>query len=257
LGNSCPFCGASLGDGAVFCAHCGKPLGVAEAPKKGPRSSIIGVKHAGTSNWEELKHLIVFYTLLLGVSLFFGLTGGLFSDPMGQVAFACVWSGIVIGFLAVEWNKVSRVFRPRMPKPRALLQVFFACVAAVLFLKGYFALWGYFKWPLIHMSGPFLKAGWPIWSIFLLVSVEPGIMEEIAFRGIILTRLSRILSRKESLVIQAALFSVLHLHPMIFVSHFVMGLLLGWVRLRTGKIYYGMALHMAWNAMAIIQELGK
>src|SRR5579859_7343479 len=96
------------------------------------------------------------------------------------------------------------------------------------------------SWGLYNMSAKYVKAGWPLWAILGTISVEPGVFEEIAFRGIIQTKLSRILSVKEALIIQAALFSILHLNPMIFVSHFVMGLLLGWVRLRSGHVYYGM-----------------
>lgn len=105
------------------------------------------------------------------------------------------------------------------------------------------------------MTLPFTKAHWPVWSIFALISVEPGIVEEIAFRGIIQTKLAEILSTREALLLQAALFSVLHLSPAIFVSHFVMGLLLGWVRLRSRHIYYGMILHAAWNAICVLKEL--
>jgi membrane protease YdiL (CAAX protease family) len=88
-----------------------------------------------------------------------------------------------------------------------------------------------------------------------MISLVPGVVEEVAFRGVLQTRLSKILTQKEALLLQAALFSVLHLSPAIFVSHFVMGLLLGWVRMKTGHIYYGMLLHMAWNALVLLQEL--
>ena len=257
LENPCPYCAAPLSLGAVFCSHCGKNLKGGEVAAAPAHVGPIGIHRGGTASWEDFKRLLIFYTLLMGCSLFFGLAHPLFSGPIGDVAFACVWGGLVIGYLITEWPGVHRAFRFRRPRAKTLLQLFFTCVAAVLFLKGYFAAFDYFKWPTIKMSEAYLKAGWPLWSLFLMVSVEPGVMEEIAFRGIILTKLSRILSRRESLVIQAALFSVLHLSPAIFVSHFVMGLLLGWVRLRTGHVYYGMLLHMSWNAFAILQELGK
>jgi membrane protease YdiL (CAAX protease family) len=36
-----------------------------------------------------------------------------------------------------------------------------------------------------------------------------------------------------------------------------MGLVLGWARLRTGKVYYGMLLHMSWNAFVLLQEMSR
>jgi membrane protease YdiL (CAAX protease family) len=129
-------------------------------------------------------------------------------------------------------------------------------VAAFFFLQAYFWTFEKMGWPMVEMTKDFTEARWPLWAILGMISVLPGVFEEIAFRGIIQTKLSRILSVREALVIQAALFSILHLSPIIFVSHFVMGLLLGWARLRLGHVYLGMVLHMSWNAMVVLNELG-
>ena len=115
-----------------------------------------------------------------------------------------------------------------------------------------------FRWlglPVARMSDPYLKAGWPRWTLYLLVVVAPGLFEELTFRGYVMARLDRLLTPTETLLVQAALFSVLHLGVVIFPSHFVIGLILGIVRRRTGSLYPGMAIHMGWNASVVWAEL--
>jgi membrane protease YdiL (CAAX protease family) len=41
----------------------------------------------------------------------------------------------------------------------------------------------------------------------------------------------------------------------IFPTHFAMGLIFGWLRMRTGSLLPGMLLHAAWNAANIVLEL--
>jgi membrane protease YdiL (CAAX protease family) len=102
---------------------------------------------------------------------------------------------------------------------------------------------------------PFRSHGWPLWSAFLLVCVSPGVLEELAFRGYIQGRLGRVLSPREVVVVQAAMFSVLHMHPGVFVSHFVFGLALGWLRVASRSLYPGMLVHAGWNAWVLGTEL--
>jgi membrane protease YdiL (CAAX protease family) len=47
----------------------------------------------------------------------------------------------------------------------------------------------------------------------------------------------------------------MHLNPVIFPTHFVMGLIFGWLRMRTGSLLPGMILHASWNAAIILLEL--
>lgn len=203
-----------------------------------------------------MKGLLAFYGILMGCSMFFGLLEWLKLGLWPSLFDDLIFTALVLGFLALRWGKVSRVFRLRKPKVRRVLELTILCVIVFFFLKFYFSAIEHFGWPILKMTEDYKKAHWPLWAIFGIICVQPGIFEEIAFRGILQTQLSRILSVKEALFIQAALFSILHLSPLIFVSHFVMGLLLGWVRFRTGTVYWGMLLHMSWNAYVVAQELG-
>jgi len=68
-------------------------------------------------------------------------------------------------------------------------------------------------------------------------------------------RLRRVLGEREGWLVQAAFFAIMHLSPVIFPTHFAMGLILGWLRMRTGSLLPGMILHGLWNAACILIEL--
>jgi membrane protease YdiL (CAAX protease family) len=110
--------------------------------------------------------------------------------------------------------------------------------------------------PMEPATDLYVAAGWPRWVAFALVAVCPGLFEELMFRGYVMTRLDLLLTPRETLVVQAVLFSLLHLGLAIFPSHFVIGLVLGALRRRTGSLYPGMAVHMTWNAAVVWAELG-
>jgi len=108
---------------------------------------------------------------------------------------------------------------------------------------------------LVAVSGPFREAGWPLWSIYVLDSVVPAVFEELTFRGYVMARLGTLLTARETLLVQAALFALLHLGVAIYPSHFFIGLVLGTVRQRTRSLYPGMIVHAGWNALVIWCEI--
>ena len=111
--------------------------------------------------------------------------------------------------------------------------------------------------PIMRATETIAQAGWPAWTGFVLISVMPAIFEELAFRGVIQSSLERVFNVRDAWLIQAALFSLLHLSPLVFPSHFAMGLAFGWIRMRSRSLYPAMLLHGAWNALVVFQELAQ
>lgn len=251
----CEVCATPFGPEAAYCANCGAPANLHLSERLILANPKANTKRSGTASWQDMKRLFLFYGLLVLCIFIFGVITSFRPGPQINIIFSVFWTLIVTGFVFVEWGRVSRVFKFKVPKLRISLELFGVTLLVFLFLSAYFYVFKAFDLPLLRATDSFTKAHWPIGSIVLLVCLEPAVVEEIAFRGIIQTKLTEILSSKEALIIQAALFSVLHLSPAIFVSHFVMGLLFGWARLRTGQIYFGMLLHFAWNSMAVLKEL--
>jgi membrane protease YdiL (CAAX protease family) len=110
--------------------------------------------------------------------------------------------------------------------------------------------------PLVRMTDAYMEAGWEPWTAYALVSLTPAVVEELAFRGYMMARLEGLLTQNEVLFVQAALFAVIHFGVVIFPSHFVIGVVFGLLRQRTGSLYPSMAVHAAWNAHVVWAEIG-
>jgi len=122
-------------------------------------------------------------------------------------------------------------------------------------ITGYFELAAALGIPEVQFLPDYFAQGWPLWSAYVLIALMPAIFEELAFRGYILAQLDRWLRPGEALLVQAALFSVLHVSVAVFLSHFIMGLALGLLRRRTNSLYPGMLAHGGWNAWVVTAEL--
>ena len=107
----------------------------------------------------------------------------------------------------------------------------------------------------MKLAEPVFEAGhgWP--ALLLMVSLQPAIVEELAFRGVILGALGRFLKPGEAVVVSSMMFMVLHLLPMSFPHLFLMGLALGFLRIRSGSIYPPILLHFLHNLYCVIAEV--
>ncbi|MBL8900143.1 MAG: CPBP family intramembrane metalloprotease [Planctomycetes bacterium] len=206
---------------------------------------------------EHLRGALALFAVLLGT---IGLGGILASatesaHPALELAIALLDALLILTFC---WNDREHL-RPLLRASGFTWSTWWCAPLVGALMAGFFEL--YFGalqslgLPILRMSDSYVEAGWPLWTAFALISLAPGIFEELAFRGVIQTRLAQVMRPGEALLVQAAMFSVLHLSPLIFVSHFAMGVGFGWLRLRTQSLYPGMVLHAAWNAFVLLEEL--
>jgi len=192
---------------------------------------------------------------LLLSSLLGGWVTRAYNSPWVDVTLSGIDAAVVCIFAAMHRRQIGALLKTPSLDRRGSLALLGIAVGTVLLLSAYFALIERAGVPIMHMSRIYVKFGWPLWSIFLLGSVMPAVFEELAFRGVIQSCLELVLNAREALLIQAALFSVLHLMPMIFPSHFFMGLAFGLMRNRSRSLYPGMLLHASWNALVLFEEL--
>jgi len=93
---------------------------------------------------------------------------------------------------------------------------------------------------------------WPLWMALAVVALAPGVCEEAAFRGVVMTGLSRTGSRVVAVGGSALLFGLLHVHPTHVVIATVLGLLLSYATLRMRSILAGVVLHFVNNASVVL-----
>lgn len=83
-------------------------------------------------------------------------------------------------------------------------------------------------------------------SIFFIGFV-PAVAEETLFRGVIQKNLSLRYGVLKGLIITSFLFALIHVNPSSIVSIFLLGLMLGYLYLKTGNLIYPIMLHFFYN----------
>ena len=86
--------------------------------------------------------------------------------------------------------------------------------------------------------------------IFLLVVVAP-ITEELLFRGLILRGLLSRFSPTMAILLTGLLFGAVHVNPWQFISATCLGLIFGWLYVRTGKLLLAILAHALSNGIFV------
>jgi sodium transport system permease protein len=93
--------------------------------------------------------------------------------------------------------------------------------------------------------------------ILLALAIVPGVCEEFFFRGVLFGSLRTVTTPWRTIVVAAVLFGLFHvvagtvLAPERFLPSAFLGLVLGWVRMRTGSVWPAMLLHSVHNGLVL------
>jgi membrane protease YdiL (CAAX protease family) len=249
----CTGCRSRLSPRARFCRNCGR--NVVDGITRELPAVAAPIRGDFDNHWKNVRHVALLFGSLLGFAFVFATVHHFYPSPWIGVIESLADSAVIVGFAVVRRSDIAALFAlPRCDRRTALMLVLIA-VSFLLLLRAYFDLLARWGVPMANMTAEYRRAGWPVGSMFLLLSILPGIVEEIGFRGVMQSLLEHTVDAREAWLIQAALFSVLHLSPIVFPSHFVMGLVFGYLRLRSRSLYPGMALHATWNALVVFAEI--
>jgi sodium transport system permease protein len=91
----------------------------------------------------------------------------------------------------------------------------------------------------------------PFWQLLGVFALAPAFCEEILFRGFLM-RFYESYGKVVAVVATALLFAVFHLDPFKIVSVLFMGIVLGYLLIRTNSIYNSMLAHFLNNALALV-----
>lgn len=98
---------------------------------------------------------------------------------------------------------------------------------------------------------PWSNAGWLILNI-IVWALLPAISEELIFRGMILKGLRNTTTDTIAVLISATLFALMHASLEQLIYPFLMGLILGWLVLRTGSTFSSMIVHFVNNLIVVV-----
>ncbi len=179
------------------------------------------------------------------------------SDGPGAVLFVDAVDAVIVLVFVIAWRKrLGNLLRP--PENPSWWAY------AVLLAGGTYAVTTVF----VHLvngmftgleaetySGPYLEAGYGWHWVVLSICIQPAIVEEFAFRGVIMQALQRVMSPREVLIVSALMFTVLHVTVLSFPALFMIGLVLGWVRMRSKSIWPCVVLHACHNGFVLLEEV--
>lgn len=123
------------------------------------------------------------------------------------------------------------------------LQFLIGCVDHLIGLTGYKLT--------ESLSLPINNFGWFVLNLLVFAAL-PAIFEELVFRGMILNGLRKSCSEIGAVAMSALLFALTHTSLEQFVYPLLMGLVLGWIAVRTGSTFASMIVHFVNNALVVL-----
>lgn len=169
-------------------------------------------------------------------------------------AYFSIISSLVFLYILLEWFCRRKGFKLRVTYVPKAREVF----ALISLLLGYDLIYG-------NTIGLLLtnvkEAAWmvevmeemlnyPVKLVLGIVVIGP-ILEEIMYRGIFLEYLARKYGNLKALFVTSFLFGLIHLNCHQGIYAFFMGLLMGWVYLKTRNLLHTLAIHMVQNGLAV------
>lgn len=160
----------------------------------------------------------------------------------------------VFAVLRLFKRKPNEVLRLKLPKLKEVLIVpFIAVSAAILVSLISQVINSIFPFPPEYLENlsKLFKLDAPLWQMLLIIAVAPGICEEILFRGFMIRFYERY-GVTVAIIASALLFAIFHLDPFRFLPVLLLGILLGYLTLRSGSIVNSMLSHAVNNSLALL-----
>lgn len=104
-----------------------------------------------------------------------------------------------------------------------------------------------------EISGVFQHlADAPLWQVLFVIAVTPAICEELAFRGFILSGLRRLGHKWGAIVLASIFFGLAHGILQQSLTACVIGVVIGYVAVKTGSLWPAMLYHVTHNSLSAI-----
>ncbi len=149
--------------------------------------------------------------------------------------------------------KPKEILRIKMPRPKELVLLPFITIPATL-IVAYIMQLVDLVFPIpaeyYEMMKKIIKISPNPWILFLSIAVLPGICEEVLFRGWLM-RFYEHGGKVMAVVYTAMFFAIFHMDPFRLLPTFFLGLLLGYLTIRSGSIVNSILSHTINNGFAI------
>ena len=254
----CPQCGLAYRGGTVFCVRCGaRRASLFEESSPSESVSAESAAEPVSAPIDPRPLALHYVAQLFGLMLLMNLpiaVLGYASDHSSLVTIVASIAQLIVvmGFLVMRPQHLRVALTPTLGIVRTLLATGLALVTVFLWMWGYFTVAHALGVPTLSCASEIVSLGLPL--TILLNSVMPAVVEETAFRGLMQRELQVFVPESQAVLLQAIAFGIMHLAPIVFVSHVGFGLLLGVLRQRTGSVLPGMVIHALWNLAVTLDD---
>lgn len=247
---NCSYCGAPLSAHLHFCLVCGQRYRetVVDRPLPPVTTNDQLMRTHAPSFWN------VYWTIMIGI-VAVSIVDWLASDGDERGGTFIVFGAIVMSGLALVTGLMHKdLVKPLLQKTGIsnITSWVGILLLAPLLLMNYY--W-HSMWEAI--SPDLVQSGSDSWGlgttgIIVFFCVVPAVSEEILFRGVLQTGMTRALGFTKSLVVVSALFAAAHFSVLSFIYLFIVGAYLGWIRERTNSLYPPILLHFLHNFLVMM-----
>ncbi len=174
-------------------------------------------------------------------------------EAIGEIVVACVDAVIITAFAASEFRAIVAMIKPSAAVARWMgLGLAYWALLYILGTGYFYLLVHGLHIQVIDLNQSFEQGGYSKAVSLFFNCVMPAFWEEIAFRGIILGALLRVVRPMEALFITSCVFAILHRDPLSVPYLGMLGFLAGYLRLRSGSLLPGMVVHCVNNLCAVL-----
>lgn len=246
--HACRACRNPTRDSARFCPVCGA--------SQHPLAEVRARRTLQEGRWRSVRRSIIFYAVLLGVAL------PLFWMPESLKVKGLMVASVIDALIVLVYHRISGVaLRPMLGTGPAVSRW---SVAGMVLLVPLLALnLGYHRLLVsvlgnedfvVNLTEVFRGEPGGLWIALGTICLMPAVWEEIAFRGLLQTELTAAVGAGEGLLLTAIFFATIHAAFLSWPYLFLLGLVLGWLRRRSGSLVPGMVAHFLHNLAILIAE---
>jgi uncharacterized protein len=238
-------------------SHASEPLPPVIMPSVA--AAAMDRRHQLELEFRDVQRICIFYAAMLGPVI--AVLGWSFHTRNDSLAIefqggAALYVAILAFSIAWrrEWLHLVRV---PAEWSRRLLVITVATPICSITVAHFFTAWvETFGIPVRDVARGFGDDGYPVWLLFIWAAVLPPVFEEIAFRGLLLAKLERLMRPIQAIWVSALLFGILHLSVLSLAVFLVpLAAVAGYLTRRTGSLLPAIVIHAVHNAGIVCLEL--
>lgn len=241
-GPHCPQCAQPVNEADRFCPHCGFLL-----QENGPALSIIDSPDFKSAIWFFLTEMFI---LLIAHA----------SDLITHFSVLMVMDGLLalltILFVIPIRKEIATLFSLRRLNIGLILILIPAAALASFCINSVVTALNLSIFHEDYEYLPFFShLPYPRLMLIVCIALLPAIFEELAARGVLHTRLQKVMDPWLVSIIVGFMFAIQHLNLISLFWLFPFGWFLSWLRAKYHTLWYGMIVHFVFNLTVCLMEL--